>query len=241
MVALATCPRSGPSLGAVPATCFVSSVPDLYHYDQLRRVNVATMFRVNVTRSTLVLGGSQSREVLDPDALAHLALRRRRGGGGLVLLESADLVVDWWIPAGDSRWSNDVRETSRRVGRWWAEVLHDAVDDEVTVHEGGLEGDRDLRVVCFAGRGPGEVFVGGEKAVGVTQWRVREGVFVSSVIHASSSLAILPLLRTVPDGIEKSLQHHTLKSLGVANADDLAEKLHAVSGPSALVHVSLDG
>ena len=218
----------------------MSLVPDLYRYDEVRRIDEPTVFRVHVAGTLVVLGGSQSLDVLDPVARQHLALRRRRGGGGLVLLESDDLIVDWWIPAGDSRWSNDVRESSRLVGRWWAKVLGDVVAGEVTVHEGGLEGERDFRVVCFAGRGPGEVFVGDKKAVGVTQWRVREGVFVSSVVPAASSLAILPLLRTVPAGIEESLEHHTLASLGVSDTSGIAERLRDVSGLSDLVHVSLN-
>ena len=76
--------------------------------------------------------------------------------------------------------------------------------------------------------------------MGVTQWRVREGVFVSSVVPAASSLAILPLLRTVPAGIEESLEHHTLASLGVSDTSGIAERLRDVSGLSDLVHVSLN-
>jgi len=218
----------------------VSALRELYDYDRLRRIELPTIFRVQVGNSVVVLGGSQSVSVLDLVFLGEQNLRRRRGGGGLVLLSNADLIVDWWIPTGDSRWSSDVRESSRLVGRWWAEVLRDFVDDDVTIHDAGLEGDRDFRVVCFAGRGPGEVFVAGKKAVGLTQWRVREGVFVSTVVHASSSLQVLPFLRSVPEGIEPSLDHHTLASLGISDLHDVARRLRDASGLSSVVRVDLD-
>ena len=38
-------------------------------------------------------------------------------------------------------------------------------------------------LVCFAGRGPGEVFLGARKVVGLTQWRAREGALFSSCAY----------------------------------------------------------
>jgi hypothetical protein len=38
-------------------------------------------------------------------------------------------------------------------------------------------------LVCFAGRGPGEVFVGDRKLVGLSQWRSREGALFSSCAY----------------------------------------------------------
>jgi hypothetical protein len=38
-------------------------------------------------------------------------------------------------------------------------------------------------LVCFAGRGPGEVFQSGRKLVGLTQWRSREGALFSSCAY----------------------------------------------------------
>ena len=38
-------------------------------------------------------------------------------------------------------------------------------------------------LVCFAGRGPGEVFAGGRKVVGLSQWRSREGALFSSCAY----------------------------------------------------------
>ena len=68
--------------------------------------------------------------------------------------------------------------------------------------------------MCFAGRGPGEVFVDERKAVGVTQWRVREGVFVSTVLHAGPTTDVLRYPREVPDGLdERSITRHFPRSI----------------------------
>jgi lipoate-protein ligase A len=205
-------------------------VEELYDYDVLRQLTSPTMLIVRTSEPTFVLGGSQSLDVLDEHRRQRVALRRRRGGGGVVLLQPDDVWIDWWLPADDARWSSDVHVTSNRVGEWWRHVLATRLESEVLVHQGTLEGDRAWRVACFAGRGPGEIFVEERKAVGVTQWRVREGVFVSSVLHAHSSAALLDLLVTVPDGLANALRHHTLKTLGL-DGDAVTAALMELSHP----------
>jgi lipoate-protein ligase A len=201
------------------------AVAELYDYAALRRLENATVFAPELAQPVVVLGGSQSGDILDPTRTRDLVLRRRRGGGGLVLLQPGDLWVDWWIPVSHERWSKDVRVSSIRCGEIWRDVLAPLVDENVTVHEGPLEGDQAHRVVCFAGRGPGEVFVGGRKAVGVTQWRVKEGVFLSTVLHAHDSRDVLGLLRDVPDGLAEALDHQVLASFRVRDPNELIEGL----------------
>ena len=46
-------------------------------------------------------------------------------------------------------------------------------------------------VVCFAGRGPGEVFVGRRKVVGLSQWRARQGALFSSCAYLRWDAAVL--------------------------------------------------
>jgi len=207
----------------------VSVVEDLFDYEELRATELATMFVAQVARPVLVLGSSQSDDVLDPSKLASTTLRRRRGGGGLVLLRPSDLWVDWWLPAGEPRWSPDVRVSSIRAGAWWASALSERTTSRVVVHDGPLEGALAHRVVCFAGRGPGEVFIDGQKAVGLTQWRVRQGVLVSTVLRAEPTTDVLGYLREVPDGLRSVLDDEALGSLDVGDAEALVETLREVS------------
>ncbi len=212
---------------------------DLYDYAELREVPESTMYVVGVARPTLVLGGRQSLDVINVGRLGSTDLRRRRGGGGLVLLQPGDLWLDWWIPTGDPRWSPDVRVSALLVGGWWRDVLEQRVPGVVSVHRGALEGVLEHRVVCFAGRGPGEVFVDGRKAVGLTQWRVREGIFVSTVIHSKPSSDILRYLTSTPDGLGASLDHHLVTTLDLVNVDQVVADVREASGFATVRVVSL--
>ena len=98
------------------------------------------------------------------------------------------------------------------------------------MHERGLEGDQAYRVVCFAGRGPGEVFVDERKTVGLTQWRVREGVFLSTVLHAEATSDVLDYLAVVPEGLSDALDHQALASLEQADGATIVARLREVSG-----------
>jgi lipoate-protein ligase A len=218
-----------------PRSPLGEGVFDLYDYNELRRRIEPTMFVVHVERPTLVLGGSQSDEVIDTTRLGTTPRRRRRGGGGLVLLQPNDLWVDWWIPSNDVRWSHDVHKSSLMVGEWWRELLHHYVTRDIVVHTGSLEGAIAHRLVCFAGRGPGEVFVDDRKAVGVTQWRVREGIFLSTVVHSHSSAPVLEFLESVPEGLAQSLDHQVLSSLGIDDVDVAVDQLRTLSGPWCLI------
>jgi hypothetical protein len=106
------------------------------------------------------------------------------------------------------------------------------VNGQISIHGGALEGDPAYRLVCFAGAGPGELFVDGRKAVGVTQWRVREGMFLSSALLAHGSEAIPSYLRDVPDGLDAELNHHTIASLGILDAQTVIDSLRIASSPS---------
>jgi hypothetical protein len=99
------------------------------------------------------------------------------------------------------------------------------------VHEGPLEGNVLHRVVCFAGRGPGEVFVDGRKAVGVAQWRVREGTFLTTVLHTGPTDTVVALLADPPPGLREALNHHVTSSLELQDLEDVIESLAADSGP----------
>ena len=212
-------------------TAAVDEGEELYDYYALRAITEATVFVVHVNQPTVVLGSRQRADLLTNGFRSSRAIRRRRGGGGIVLLQPEDLWVDWWIPADDPRWSIDLRETSRRAGERWRESLGDVVDGELVVHEGPLEVDGAFSVVCFTGRGPGEVFLEHRKVVGVTQWRVREGTFVSTVLHGQSTLPLIEGLVDRPPGIADALDHHTIESLGIVDAEAVVQRLVSVDGP----------
>jgi lipoate-protein ligase A len=144
-----------------------------------------------VAHPTLVLGSTQSADLVSPDALRErsVELVRRRGGGGAVYLEPGSHIwVDAWIPREDVLWAHDVSVAAEWVGQWWIDALVGVGADAgviggLSVHTGrsapGPWGD----LVCFAGRGPGEVFLDGRKIVGLSQWRCREGALFSSCAY----------------------------------------------------------
>jgi len=205
-------------------------VGELYDYAVIRQWTDPTMVVVTALAPTVVLGGNQSVDVLDLERVATTPLRRRRGGGGMVLVQPGDVWVDWWLPVNDHRWSADVHEMSVRAGRWWRDALVPHVTPDVVVHEGPLEGDRAHRVVCFAGRGPGEVFVNDRKAVGITQWRVREGAYLSSILHASASSDVLRFLKDPSPGLAAALDHHRLGDLVAVDGEVIVDALALASG-----------
>ena len=143
---------------------------------------------------TLVLGSTQDDGLVSAPALAAggVQLARRRSGGGAVLLVPGEqLWLDAWIPRDDPLWVTDVVEAAEWVGAWWVDALARCGLAGLDVHRGrsepGLVGD----VVCFAGRGPGEVFVGRRKVVGLSQWRARQGALFSSCAYLRWDAAVL--------------------------------------------------
>ncbi len=125
----------------------------------------------------LVLGSTQRDAAVDETVAASAGIEvvRRGSGGGAVLLWPRGVVwVDVWVPAGDRRWDERVDVASHWVGALWAGVLETLGCEAVEVHHGGLATGPLGPAVCFDGVGPGEVLVGGGKAVGVSQRRTRE-------------------------------------------------------------------
>jgi lipoate---protein ligase len=139
-----------------------------------------------VTSPTLVLGSTQPSDLIDRAAARRTGVQvaRRRGGGGAVYLEPGDpLWLDAWIPHDDPLWKSDVSAAAEWVGAWWAQALQGLGLRGLQVHTGrAVPGDLG-ELVCFAGRGPGEVFLQGQKVVGMSQWRAREGALFSSCAY----------------------------------------------------------
>jgi lipoate-protein ligase A len=132
---------------------------------------------LTVDRPALVLGSTQRPDVADLAAVAAsgVELVRRRSGGGAVLLMPGEVMwADVVVPAGDPLWDDDVGRATHWLGAAWAEALRACGVPGAEVHHGPMRRDRLSSLVCFAGLGPGEVLVGGRKAVGISQRRTKE-------------------------------------------------------------------
>ena len=98
------------------------------------------------------------------------------------------------------------------------------------VHRGGVANLGALDVACFAGQGPGEVFQDSRKVVGVSQWRVREGAYVSTLLPGASSALLLDLLEVPPPGLAAAIDHHTVSTLAITDVDAIYARLVGASG-----------
>jgi lipoate-protein ligase A len=134
---------------------------------------------LEVTAPALVLGSTQ-RPVDD----VGIDVVRRRSGGGAVLLEpDAAVWIDVVIGRDDRLWDDDVGRAFHWLGDAWAGALAALGVGDALVHRGALVRTPLSDLVCFAGLGPGEVTVGGAKAVGLAQRRTRAGALFQCAVH----------------------------------------------------------
>ena len=98
----------------------------------------------------------------------------------MYLAPGAQLWVDLWLPRADPLWVDDVTTAAEWVGEWWKTALERSGLRHLDVHVGPARPGTLGKLVCFAGRGPGEVLHGGRKVVGLSQWRARQGVLFST-------------------------------------------------------------
>ncbi len=143
----------------------------------LQSHNVLPQVRVlGVDAPTLVLGSSQNDGVIHPSHVDDITTVRRRSGGGAVWLDPAEQVwIDVIVPAGHHLWDSDVTNSFRWLGNTWAHTIADLGCDEnsIVIHHGAMRRTSWSDVLCFAGTGPGEVFIRERKIVGISQRRSR--------------------------------------------------------------------
>jgi lipoate-protein ligase A len=201
----------------------LTSPPSPFDVEQFRPEPRRVALAREVARPTLVLGSTQPAELVDGHALRRrdMDLARRRGGGGAVYLEpGAQLWLDAWIPRDDPLWRVDVSAAAEWVGTWWVEALAGLGLHGFDVHTGRASPGRLGELVCFAGRGPGEVFHGGRKLVGLSQWRSREGALFSSCAYLHwEPAALLELMLLEPPLHEEMRRHLMPVAVGLGQLD----------------------
>lgn len=191
-------------MGAVPGGgVLIARLPAPFDPEPYRRIRSPFAAVRRTARPVLVLGSTQDPGVADAGRLeeAGVELRRRRGGGGAVLAAPDSTVwVDVWLPRHGALWMDGAPATARMVGAWWRDALIAAGADgaRLAIHAGGLVRGPWSDLVCFAGRGPGEVIADGRKVVGLTQWRCREGALVQGCAYRTWDPSRLVDLLAVP-------------------------------------------
>ncbi len=129
------------------------------------------------TADALVLGSAQDRSIVDLDACTNRGVDvvERRSGGGLVLVTTnGTLWLDVVVPVGHRLWERDVTRSAFWLGEVWMEALEEVGVVSLVQHRASLVRTTMSDAICFAGRGPGEVFdVHGSKVVGISQRRTR--------------------------------------------------------------------
>jgi lipoate-protein ligase A len=135
------------------------------------------------TSGAVVLGSTQPASDFDPArcAAAGLDLVRRRSGGGAVLVQpSAQVWVDFYVPAADPLFCADISRSFAWVGELWASAVLATIEPPAQVAVAtaiDCRGGEWARRLCFCGLARGEVTLAGKKVVGLCQRRDRAGAW----------------------------------------------------------------
>jgi lipoate-protein ligase A len=188
----------------------------------VRRVRI-----LSADRPALVLGSGQPEADVEVEAAAAAGVDvvRRRSGGGAVLVEPGAVVwIDLIVPTGDPLWQADVSRATWWVGATWASALETAVGAQADVWRGAMQRSPWSARVCFAGLGPGEVRIAGQKVAGVAQRRTRAGaLFQTAALLRWNPAALLALLRL--EASERSRGGQELEPVAVGVGPEYADPL----------------
>ena len=152
-----------------------------FHHREVPSGDDVLLWWFDPVAPAVVLGSTQSEELLDRDLCRARGVDvvKRHSGGGLVLVSPRHtLWADVIVPSGHPAWRADVGRASEWMGEVWRDALtrsSDGIDGSaLTLHRGAYESSTWSKLVCFAGRGPGELFDDrGRKVVGISQRRTR--------------------------------------------------------------------
>jgi len=183
-----------------------------YHGRQLPERSCAHVWRFAPAAPALVLGSTQSESLVESIRCAELGIEivRRRSGGGVVLLAPGQTIwIDVLLPAGHPLWRTDIGESALWLGDAMAETISRFSGEAYTVHRGAMERSPWSSLVCFAGRGPGEVFDrAGSKVVGISQRRTRGWARFQCVVSRRWNPGLLVDLLRPPRPASQDLAFH---------------------------------
>lgn len=154
---------------------FVGSAAD-FHARAVPESDEVLVWWFHNDRPALVLGSGQSDETVDREECHRRGVevvRRRSGGGAVYLAEGRTSWLDVVLPREHRHWTDDVSTAALWLGETWVRALADYGLGELTVHRGPMRRTELSDSICFDGRGPGEVFRGEAKVVGISQRRTR--------------------------------------------------------------------
>jgi len=154
------------------------------------------------TQSALVLGSTQDLSVVNSTECLKrdIEIVKRRSGGGVVLLSSETTVwIDVLLPTTHELSVSDIGQAPLWLGKLFHKELGDLGVADLILHETAMEKSLWSTLICFAGRGPGEVFTSsGRKVVGISQRRTREWVRFQIVVSLAWRPDILLAILNAP-------------------------------------------
>lgn len=181
---------------------FVGTAGD-FHARAIPDPAVASAWWFETVRPAIVLGSAQSDDLVRHDVCRARGIdvvRRRSGGGAVYVAEGRTLWLDVVLPNGHPHWTDDVSASALWLGELWVRALKSCGVGGLVVHSGAMVRNDLSDLVCFAGRGPGEVFRGDSKVVGISQRRTRGAARFQCAVSIDWRVSDVVDTLNLPDG-----------------------------------------
>lgn len=205
---------------------FAGATAAEYHARDLPADGKARIWIFEPARPALVLGSTQPESVVDVRAARSLGIEiaRRRSGGGAVLLAPGETIwIDVLVPRVHGLWRLDIGAAPVWLGESVAATLVRSGLGRrgIHVHTGAMERSPWSTLVCFAGRGPGEVFdVHGSKVLGISQRRTRDWARFQCVVSWRWNPELLTALLSPPRP-----ESSDIDAIGASIANDVSQDI----------------